>query len=76
MASAKRTRHPVSLGAVHFTLKAGKTKVVSLKLSRASQKLLAAKHSLKVQLTITLTSAAHHTTVVRRTVTLTTSGKH
>jgi hypothetical protein len=34
VASAKRKRHPVSLGTVHFVLKAGKVKTVVLTLSR------------------------------------------
>ncbi|HEY1451230.1 MAG TPA: hypothetical protein VGF47_09770, partial [Solirubrobacteraceae bacterium] len=74
--SAKRKRHPVSLGTVHFALTAGKTKTVVLTLSKASRRLLAAKHSLKVQLTITLTSAGHQTTVMHRTVTLKLPSKH
>ena len=68
--STKRTRHKVSLGTVHFTLKAGKSKTVVLKLSKASHKLLAAKSSLKVQITITLTSAQNSRTVTHRTITL------
>jgi endoglucanase len=70
VASSKRKRHPVSLGTVHFALKAGKTKTVFLTLSRTSRKLLAAKRALKVQITITLMSAGHRTTVVHRTITL------
>jgi hypothetical protein len=76
VASAKRKRHPVSLGTVHFALTAGKTKTVVLTLSKASRRLLAAKHSLKIQLTITLTSAGHQTTVVHRTVALKLPSKH
>ena len=68
--STKRTRHKVSLGTVHFTLKAGKSKTVVLKLSKASRKLLAAKSSLTVQITITLTSAHNSRTVTHRTITL------
>jgi hypothetical protein len=68
--SKKQKRRPVSLGAVRFTLQAGKAKTVVLTLSKVSRKLLAAKHALKVQFTITLTSAGHQTTVVHRTVTL------
>ncbi len=70
VASARRKRHPVSLGTVHFALTAGKAKTVVLTLSRSSRKLLAARRTLKVQFTITLTSAGHRTTVVHRTVTL------
>lgn len=68
--SAKRKPHPISLGTVHFALKASKAKTVVLTLSRPARKLLAAKHALKVQITITLTSAGHRATVVGRTVTL------
>jgi hypothetical protein len=67
------TRHKarkVSLGSVMFSLEAGKSKTVILKLSKASKKLLAAKRSLKVQITITLTSAGHRRTVLHRTTTL------
>ena len=60
----------VSLGSVMFSLEAGKSKTVVLKLSKASKKLLAAKRSLKVQITITLTSAGHRRTVLHRTTTL------
>jgi hypothetical protein len=66
----KRKRHPVSLGVVHFALKADKAKTVVLTLSKAAQKLLAAKRTLKVRITITLTSAGHRTTVVHRTLTI------
>ena len=55
---------------MHFALKAGKAKTVVLKLSKASRKLLAGKRSLKVQITITLTSAQNRRTVTHRTVTL------
>jgi aryl-phospho-beta-D-glucosidase BglC (GH1 family) len=50
--------------------KAGKAKSVVLKLSKASRKLLAAKHSLKVRITVALTSAGHRRTVLYRTTTL------
>jgi endoglucanase len=69
-ASAKRKPHKASLGAVHFTLKARKAKTVVLKLSKPSRKLLVGKRSLKVRITITLTSAKHRRTVIHRTVTL------
>ena len=62
--------HRVSLGSVKFSLKAGKSKTVILKLSKASKELLAAKRLLKVQITITLTSAGHRRTVLHRTTTL------
>jgi hypothetical protein len=65
-----RKARKVSLGSVKFSTKAGKPKTVVLKLSQASKKLLAAKRSLKVQITITLTSAGHRRTVLHRTTTL------
>jgi hypothetical protein len=71
--AAKSTRHKAekaSLGSVNFSLKAGKSKTVVLKLSKTSKKLLAAKRSLKVRITITLTSAGHRRTVLHRTTTL------
>jgi hypothetical protein len=68
--AAERKRHKVSLGSVHFSLRAGKTKTVVLKLSKASRKLLAAHHRLKVQITLTLSGATTRRTVIRRTVTL------
>lgn len=74
--SAKHKRRPVSLGTVHFALKAGKTKTVVLVLSKASRKLLVQKHSLKVQITIVLSSAGRQTTVVHRTMTLEAPSKH
>ena len=68
--TVKHKAHKVSLGSVKFSLKAGKSKTVFLKLSQASKKLLAAKRSLKVQITITLTSVGHRRTVLHRTRTL------
>ncbi len=62
--------HKVSLGAVHFMLKAGKTKTVVLHLSKASRLLLAGRRSLKVSITITLTSAQNRRTITRHTVTV------
>src|SRR5581483_12425188 len=66
----KRKPHKVSLGTVHFKLRAGKSKAVVLKLSKTSHKLLARKHSLKVRITLTLTSAHNRRTIIHRTVTL------
>jgi hypothetical protein len=57
-------------GCPQFSLKAGRSKTVVLKLSKASKKLLAAKRSLKVQIAITLASAGHRRTVLHRTTTL------
>jgi len=68
--AAKVKRHKVSLGSVRFSLKAGKTKTVVLKLTKASRKLLVAKRRLKVQMTITLTGPTTRRTVLRRTLTL------
>ena len=70
VSAVKHKARKVSLGSVKFSLKAGKTKTVVLKLSKTSKKLLAAKHSLKVRFTITLASAGHRRTVLHRTVTL------
>jgi endoglucanase len=70
VSTVKHKAHKVSLGSVKFSLKAGKSQTVVLKLSKASKKLLAAKRSLKVQITITLTSAGHSRTVLHRTTTL------
>jgi hypothetical protein len=68
--TAKSRRHKVSLGSVRFSLKAGRRKTVVLTLSKASRKLLAAHHRLKVQVTITLTGARTRRTVIHRTTTL------
>ena len=68
--TVKHKARKVSLGSVKFSLKAGKSRTVVLKLSKASKKLLAAAGSLKVQITITLTSAGHRRTVLHRTTTL------
>jgi endoglucanase len=68
--TVKHKRRHVSLGSVHFALKAGKAKTVVLTLSKTSRKLLAAKHALKVRITVTLTSAGHRKTVIVRTLTL------
>jgi hypothetical protein len=68
--TVKHKARKVALGSVKFSLRAGKAKTVVLKLSKASKKLLAAKRSLKVQITITLTSPGHRRTVLHRTTTL------
>jgi endoglucanase len=70
LTTIERKSREVSLGSVKFSLKANRSKTVVLKLSKASKKLLAAKRSLKVQITITLTSAGHRRTVLHRTTTL------
>jgi endoglucanase len=74
--TVKHKRRHVSLGTVHFTLKAGKAKTVLLTLSKASRKLLAAKHTLKVRITITLTSTGHRQTVIAHTLTLKMPRRH
>jgi endoglucanase len=66
----RRVARKVSLGSAKFSLKANKSTTVVLKLSKASKKLLAAKRSLKVQITITLNSSGHRRTVLHRTVKL------
>jgi hypothetical protein len=63
-------RHKVSLGNVHFNLKAARSKTVVLKLSTTSRQLLARKRSLKVLITITLRSPVNRRTVLYRTTTL------
>jgi endoglucanase len=68
--AAKVKRRKISLGSVRFSLKGGKAKTVVLKLSKPSRKLLAARHRLKVQITITLSGATTRRTVIRRTITL------
>jgi len=74
--SAKRKRHHVALGTVRFTLQAGRAKTVVLKLSKASRKLLTAKHALKVRIVVTLTNAGHTVTVIHHSVTLRLPAKH
>jgi hypothetical protein len=60
----------VSLGSAHLSLRAGKTTTVVLTLSKASHRLLVHRHSLKVRITITLSSSRHRRTVLHRTTTL------
>jgi hypothetical protein len=67
---AKSKPHQVSLGSVKVSLKAATSHVVVLTLSNAAHKLLVAKRSLQVQITINLTSRNHRPTVVQRTTTL------
>jgi endoglucanase len=68
--TAKARRRRISLGSARFKLAAGKSKRVVLKLSRTSRKLLARRHSLKVQITVTLTNSAKARAVSRKTLTL------
>jgi endoglucanase len=70
MSTATGKRRIVSLGSVRFSLKAGRAKTVVLKLSKASRRLLAARHRVKVRMTITLTGATTRRTVIHRTITL------
>jgi endoglucanase len=74
--ATKLHRHAVSLGTVHFQLAAGKAKTVVLKLSKQARTLLMRGHSLKVQLTITLSSALNPPFVIHRTLTLKVPLKH
>jgi hypothetical protein len=74
--SAKRKPHKVTLGSVHFKLKARKVKTIVLKLARPARKLLVGKRSLKVRIRITLTSPHHRRTVIHRRVTLKVAKHH
>jgi hypothetical protein len=76
VATAKTKRRAVALGSARFSLKAGKAKKVVLKLSKASRKLLAAHHRLKVQITLTMTGTSTRRTVIRRTLNLSAPRKH
>lgn len=67
---AKKKKRRVSFGAVRFTLTAGKTRTVVLKLTRTPRSLLRSHRSLKVRFTVTLTDAAKRRDVSSRTVTL------
>jgi endoglucanase len=66
--TASAHRRHLLLGTVHFTLTAGRAKTVELTLSRAARRLLTARRSLKVRITITLTSTAHRGTLIVRTI--------
>jgi hypothetical protein len=68
--AVKPKARKVSLGSVKFSLKASKAKTVVLKLSKPAKKLLAAKRSLKVTITITLASPGYRRTVLHRKMTL------
>ncbi|MEO9119571.1 MAG: cellulase family glycosylhydrolase, partial [Solirubrobacteraceae bacterium] len=73
--AAKPGRRRVSLGTVHFKLKAGSSQTIVLKLSHQSNQLLVSRRSLKVQISITLTSGATRS-VTRRNVTLRMPASH
>ena len=68
-ATAKRHVRHISLGAVRFTLVAGRARMIMLKLSEQSYALLARRRSLKVRFTVNLGSGMTGS-VTRRTVTL------
>jgi hypothetical protein len=68
--TGKRKPHKVALGAVHVRLKSRKAKVVVLKLTKPARQLLRHRGSVKVRVTITLTSAGHRRSVIHRKVTL------
>ena len=76
VSAAKAKRHKVSLGSVRFSLKAGESKTVVLKLSKPSRMLLKSHHRLKVRITITLTSPTTRRTVIGRTLTLAAPRRH
>jgi endoglucanase len=65
-----RTVKRVSLGSAHFKLTARKPKAVVLRLSKAARKLLARRHTLRVQITVALTNSAKRRAVSHRTLTL------
>ena len=69
-AVATRKRAQVSLGTVHFKLKANKRVTIVLTLGRAGRALLRSHRSLATQVTITLVNAAKRRSVIHRTVTL------
>jgi endoglucanase len=67
---SKHRRKLVSLGSAHFTLVSGTSKAITIAFSSTFRALLAHRHSLKVQITITLTNKANQRSVVQRTLTL------
>jgi endoglucanase len=70
----KHHRQHVTLESTRFKLLAGRSKTVGIRLSSTLRTLIARLHSLKVQVTITLTNAAQQRSVGRRTLTLEASG--
>jgi endoglucanase len=60
----------VPLGAVRFALRADKTRAVVIELSKPARHLLAAKHSLRVRITVILTGSHHRRTIVHLVLTL------
>ncbi|MEO9176706.1 MAG: cellulase family glycosylhydrolase [Gaiellales bacterium] len=63
-------RQRVTLGSVRGILSAGKTRTLTLRFSPAARKLLKRQHTLKVQVTVTLTSSSNVRSVTGRTLTL------
>jgi endoglucanase len=66
----KHRRQRVSLGSARFTLVSGKSKAIIIAFSSTFRALLAHRHSLKVQITITLNNNANQRSVGVRTLTL------
>ncbi|HET6509142.1 MAG TPA: hypothetical protein VFG42_20270 [Baekduia sp.] len=69
-ATARAKRKPVRVGSARFTLKAHVTKRVRLVMSKPARRLLAAKRSLRVRVTITARTSAGVTKVRAEVVTL------
>jgi endoglucanase len=72
--AAKRAH--IRLGSARFKLHAGKSATVALSLHRPARRLLAAHHTVRTQVTITLVNAAHERTVAHRTITLRRRSRH
>jgi hypothetical protein len=68
---AHAARRIISLGAVRFSLRAGRTKRITLRLTRTSRTLLVAHHRLRAHITIVLKGRTTRRTVIHRTITLT-----
>jgi hypothetical protein len=69
-AVGKKRRQRVALGKVGFVLTAGTSKTVVLRLTTSARALLRRQHTLKAQITITLTNAAHRRGVSQRPLTI------
>lgn len=68
--AGKRRAHKISLGTVHFALSVTSAKTVVVKLSKELRELLVRRHSLEVQVAITLSGTQNPVLVTRRTLTL------
>jgi hypothetical protein len=68
LGKAKPKKKHVKVGKATFSLKAGVTQTVRVKLTKAARSLLAVHHSLKIVLTITATTTAGVRTVTTHTV--------